>query len=90
MTMLTTREAAERLGVTMKRVQAMIRDDRLPAQKVGRDYIIQALDVERLERRPAGRPPNKTPDTNKRARGHIRTTNDASTSKSGKKKGGKR
>ncbi len=84
--MLTTREAAKRLGVTMKRVQAMIRDDRLPAQKVGRDYIIQALDVERLERRPAGRPPKVAPDENKRSTGNIRRGNEASTGKKRRKK----
>ena len=41
----------------MKRVQAMIRDERLPAQKVGRDYIIQEIDLKIVEGRKPGRPP---------------------------------
>ena len=57
MMMITTREAAERLGVTMKRVQAMIRDERLPAEKMGRDYIIKERDLKLVADRKPGRPP---------------------------------
>jgi excisionase family DNA binding protein len=57
MTNLSTKEAAARLGVTMKRVQAMIRAQRLPAQKVGRDYIIQEIDLKIVADRKPGRPP---------------------------------
>jgi excisionase family DNA binding protein len=56
MTILSTKEAAARLGVTMKRVQAMIRAQRLPAQKVGRDYIIQEIDLKIVADRKPGRP----------------------------------
>src|SRR5881296_143930 len=54
--LLTTKEVAERLGVTMKRVQAMIRDERLPAEKRGRDYFIREEDLKLVEDRKPGRP----------------------------------
>lgn len=54
--MLTTSEVAERLGVTVKRVQAMIRDDRLPAEKRGRDYFVREVDLMLVENRKPGRP----------------------------------
>jgi excisionase family DNA binding protein len=38
--MLSTNEAAERLGVTAIRVRQLISEGRIKAQKVGRDYII--------------------------------------------------
>jgi excisionase family DNA binding protein len=56
MKLLTTSEVAARLGVTMKRVQAMIRDDRLPAEKMGRDYFIREADLKLVEDRKPGRP----------------------------------
>jgi excisionase family DNA binding protein len=57
MSLLTTKEVAERLGVTMKRVQAMIRDGRLPAQKMGRDNFIKEEDLRLVADRKPGRPP---------------------------------
>jgi excisionase family DNA binding protein len=59
MTLLTTGEAAERLGVTIRRVQAMITAGRLPAQKFGRDYMIDEKDLELVADRKVGRPRNK-------------------------------
>lgn len=63
MRLLTTGEVAERLGVTMKRVQAMIRDQRLPAEKMGRDYFIKEDDLKLVEGRKPGRPPKAKTDT---------------------------
>lgn len=57
MKLLTTSEVAERLGVTAKRVQAMIRDGRLPAEKLGRDYVIKEQDLNIVADRKPGRPP---------------------------------
>lgn len=54
---LTTKEVAARLGVTIKRVQAMIRDERLPAVKVGRDYLVLEADLSLVADRKPGRPP---------------------------------
>jgi excisionase family DNA binding protein len=56
MNLLTTKDAAERLGVTVKRVQAMIRAQRLPAEKAGRDYLIKEKDLQLVADRKPGRP----------------------------------
>jgi excisionase family DNA binding protein len=56
MNLLTTSEVAARLGVTIKRVQAMIRDGRLPAEKMGRDYFIKEDDLKLVADRKPGRP----------------------------------
>jgi excisionase family DNA binding protein len=59
MKLLTTKEAATVLGVTDRRVRAMIGAGQLPAHQLGRDYAIEekALEaVARIERK-AGRPP---------------------------------
>ena len=54
---ITTKEAAERLGITLPRVHALIKAGRLPAEKFGRDYVIQASDLRLVEHRRPGRPP---------------------------------
>lgn len=63
---ITTGEAAEILRVSARRIQAMIKDGVLPAQKHGRDYFIFEEDVHWLkeqERTPGWRikaiPPSK-------------------------------
>jgi excisionase family DNA binding protein len=53
---LTTKQAAERLGITPRRVQALIEAERLPAQKFGRDYMIREKDLKLIEERKVGRP----------------------------------
>jgi len=57
MNLLTTRDAATRLGVTVTRVQAMIVAGRLPAAKLGRDYVIREADLKFVVDRKPGRPP---------------------------------
>lgn len=59
MRLLSTAEAASKLGVTVARVQQLIWDERLPAQRVGRTYVIRVEDLKLVEDRPAGRPPRK-------------------------------
>jgi excisionase family DNA binding protein len=56
--LLTTKEAAERMGVSTRRVQAMIKAGRLSASKMGRDWVIYEAEVERVEQqqRKPGRP----------------------------------
>lgn len=58
---MTTNEAARTLGITVRRVQRLIQDGKLPAQKRGRDYWIEDVDVERAKQRnrKAGRPRDK-------------------------------
>jgi excisionase family DNA binding protein len=41
MDFLTTKQVAEKLGITPRRVQALIEVGKLPAQKFGRDYLIK-------------------------------------------------
>ena len=56
MKLLTTPEAAERLGITLARVQQLIWKGRLPAQKIGRDYVINEDDLKLVAERKPGRP----------------------------------
>ncbi len=58
MKLLSTPQVAERLGVTVSRVQALIWAGRLPAQKVGRDYVILEDDLKQVKDRKPGRPPD--------------------------------
>ncbi len=54
--LLSTTEVAERLGITSIRIRAMIRDGKLPAQKIGRDFVIKGADLELVKDRKPGRP----------------------------------
>lgn len=56
MDFLTTKQVAERLGITPRRVQALIEAGRLPATKFGRDYMIREKDLKLVEDRKVGRP----------------------------------
>jgi excisionase family DNA binding protein len=56
MGLISTAEAAEKLGVHITRVQVLIREGRLPAQRVGRTYVIDEDDLRHVEDRPVGRP----------------------------------
>lgn len=53
---LTTKQAAEILGVTPRRVRVLIRSGRLPAEKHGRDWAIKLADLELVKVRKPGRP----------------------------------
>lgn len=61
--------AAERLGVSVRRVQQFVAGRRLPAIRPGRDYLLDAADVKRfglIPRRPGNplrvRPRKRPPD----------------------------
>ena len=56
MEFLTTKQVAEKLGITPRRVQALIEVGKLPAQKIGRDYLINERDLKLVEVRKVGRP----------------------------------
>jgi excisionase family DNA binding protein len=56
MKLLTTKEVAEKLGVSVRRVQAMISDSVLPATKLGRDYLVKESDLDLVKDRKSGRP----------------------------------
>ena len=57
MKLLTTKEVAQRLGVSIRRVQAMITAGRLPATRLGRDYVVNEKDLKIVEIRKPGRRP---------------------------------
>ncbi len=54
--MLNTNEAAEKLNISAIRVRQLIREGRLAATKVGRDYVIQESDLKGIAERKNGRP----------------------------------
>jgi excisionase family DNA binding protein len=55
---LTTKQVAEELFISQRRVQALIKAGRLPAQKRGRDWYIKDLDLLEVYARKPGRPAN--------------------------------
>jgi excisionase family DNA binding protein len=67
---ITTNEAAERLGVSAARVRRLVLDGRLPAEKFGRDLVINESDLKAFERLKGGRPPKVKPEqSNSKKRG---------------------
>ena len=56
MKIISTAEAAKRLGVTQSRVQKMITAKRLKAIKVGREWLIDPKDLDAVKDRKVGRP----------------------------------
>lgn len=46
---MTTKEAAEKLGVSIRRIQFLIQLGQLPAEKRGRDWWIEESDLEKLQ-----------------------------------------
>jgi excisionase family DNA binding protein len=55
--LLSTQQAAERLGVDDSRVRQLILQGRLPAMRVGRAHLIRAEDLSLVKERKVGRPP---------------------------------
>ena len=56
---LTTQQVAQRLGITPRRVRALITAGRLKAKKIGRDYLIDSRDLAKFTPLPPGRPAGK-------------------------------
>jgi excisionase family DNA binding protein len=56
MGLITTAQAAERLGISVRRVQELISTQRLPAQQFGRTYVVDEEDLKLVENRKVGRP----------------------------------
>jgi excisionase family DNA binding protein len=56
MKIITTVEAAKRLGVTPSRVRALIEAKRLKAFKYGREWLIDPKDLDAVKNRKVGRP----------------------------------
>jgi excisionase family DNA binding protein len=51
--LITTKEAAKILGVDPHQISRLVRNGKLPAQKIGRDWLIEEKDVQYyVENRP--------------------------------------
>lgn len=59
MNLISTAQAAEKLGVSIRRVVALIHAGRLPTTKVGRIHLIQPKHLEQVADRKPGRPAAK-------------------------------
>jgi excisionase family DNA binding protein len=59
MALITTKEAADRLGVSRGYILRLIRENRLQATRPGHEWLIEEADLERIERRQAGYCPNR-------------------------------
>lgn len=59
--MLSVQEVARRLGISPRRVLAIIKSGRLKARQIGREWIIEAASADAFakESRSAGRPKAK-------------------------------
>lgn len=61
--LLSTADAAAQLGVTVQRVNAMIRDGRLHATKISGVWLIRPADLEMVRHRKTGRPKKEATTT---------------------------
>jgi excisionase family DNA binding protein len=46
--LIGTKEAALKLGISLRRVQQLIEIGTLPAKRIGRDYLIQEKDLSKV------------------------------------------
>ena len=54
---LTAKEAAEKLGISLRQMQTLLKNGRLPAKKFGNNWMIEEADLEFVKERPiTGRP----------------------------------
>lgn len=66
-----TKEAAETLGVSLRRVQQLIKSGVIPATKFGRDYLIDEADLSKVRvYAKRGRPKKETGDRETRETGN--------------------
>ena len=65
---MTTKEAGKLLGVTPLRVFQLIKAGRLPAIKIGRDWIINKDDLSKVANRKVGRPKKNSRDSHDQAK----------------------
>ena len=56
---LTTKQVAEKLGITPRRVRALIESGRLKAKRIGRDWLIDSRQLAKFTPLPPGRPAGK-------------------------------
>jgi excisionase family DNA binding protein len=56
---ISASQAAEALGVSRSRVLVLIGEGRLPAEKIGNQYVIRRADLAKVKDRKPGRPKGK-------------------------------
>lgn len=61
---ISTRAASEKLGLSVRRVQALITSGRLPAEKIGNSYVVREQNLKLVEDRPTGRPAKRAESKN--------------------------
>jgi len=61
MATISSKDAAARLNLSVRRVQEFIKNNRLPAKMIGGVYLIDDKDLALLKNRKPGRPRTKTP-----------------------------
>ena len=66
MKLINTKEASKQLNVNVQRVRQLIAAGRLPAQKIGRDWVIREKDLAKVAHRKHGRP-KKNPATHEKS-----------------------
>ena len=54
--LIGTSTAAELLGISQNRIRQLIASGQLPAQRVGRTFVIRRKDAESFAAQPPGRP----------------------------------
>ncbi|MDQ3801808.1 MAG: helix-turn-helix domain-containing protein [Acidobacteriota bacterium] len=59
---LTTQEAADKLGVSVRRVVALINSGNLPSTRIGRSHVIKESDLKLVKDRKPGRPAKSQTD----------------------------
>ncbi len=57
MNKLTAKQVAEKLGISVRRVVALINCGDLPSTRIGRSHVIKKSDLKLVEDRKPGRPP---------------------------------
>jgi excisionase family DNA binding protein len=87
--LLSTTEAAARLGLSVARVQTFIWQERLPAQRIGRSYAIDEDDLKLLDNRSIGRPP-QTPSERKTAATKKKSASNGASTRTAGKRGSKK
>ncbi len=61
MALLNSKQASEKKGVTVRRIRALIESGKLKAEKVGRDWIIEESELEKIATYgKSGRPKKQT------------------------------
>lgn len=59
MALITTKDAADKLSLSVRRVQELVKQGRIPAQLIGGVYMIDHRDLAKVKDRKPGRPKSR-------------------------------